>query len=177
MKMRFVQAKNKPIPVGDGLRICVAGMFLSVMFCLTTSTAAAAPQTIKPGEIWPDDRGRHVQAHGGGIIRFGDAWYWFGEDRTAGLPRTNRYVSCYSSPDLAHWTFHNDVVKFSDPANLGRGWVLERPKVFYNARTKKFVMYMHFDNRGYKFAGVGVATCDTRGRRLSICEQFPSAGA
>jgi len=161
MKARFVQVNNKPILAGNRLRICVAGTLLPVMVCLITTTAAAAPQTIKPGEIWPDDRGRHVQAHGGGIIKFGDAWYWFGEDRTAGLPRTNRFVSCYSSPDLAHWTFRNDVVKFSDPADLVRGWILERPKVFYNARSKKFVMYMHFDNRGYKFAGVGVATCDT----------------
>jgi hypothetical protein len=161
MKTHSAQAKGKPIPVGNSLRICVAGTLLPVMLCLITATATATPQTIKPGEIWPDDRGRHVQAHGGGILKFGDTWYWFGEDRTEGLPRTNRYVSCYSSPDLAHWTFRNDVVKFSDPANLGRGWILERPKVFYNARTKKFVMYMHFDNRGYRFAGVGVAVCDT----------------
>ena len=29
-----------------------------------------------------DDRGRHIQAHGGGIIRLGDTFYWFGEDRS-----------------------------------------------------------------------------------------------
>src|SRR5271165_5382846 len=66
------------------------------------------PQTIVPGAIWPDDRGRHVQAHGGGIIKFGDAYYWFGEQRAQGLDRALRYVSCYSSKDLAHWTFHKD---------------------------------------------------------------------
>jgi hypothetical protein len=44
---------------------------------------------------------------------------------------------------------------------------LERPKVFYNAKTKKYVMYMHIDGalpgekKGYNFARVGVATCDT----------------
>ena len=157
----FMQMKDKPIPINSGWKTRVTGLRLSAVFCLATMTATAVPQLIKPGEIWPDDRGRHVQAHGGGILKYGEAWYWFGEDRAAGLPRTNRFVSCYSSPDLAHWTFRGDVVKFSDPANLGRGWILERPKVFYNARTKKFVMYMHFDNRGYKFAGVGVATCDT----------------
>jgi len=161
MKARFGQAKGRPLLDRNRLRISAAGTILAMMLCLVTATAAAAPQTIKPGEIWPDDRGRHLQAHGGGILKFGDAWYWFGEDRTAGLPRTNRFVSCYSSTDLAHWSFRGDVVKFSDPANLGRGWILERPKVFYNAQTKKFVMYMHFDNRGYRFAGVGVAVCDT----------------
>ena len=28
----------------------------------------AAPPTILPGAVWPDDRGQHVQAHGGGVI-------------------------------------------------------------------------------------------------------------
>ena len=36
-----------------------------------------------PGETWPDDRGRHIQAHGGGILKEGDTFYWFGEDRAA----------------------------------------------------------------------------------------------
>jgi len=40
--------------------------------------------------------------------------------------------------------------------------VLERPKVFYNEPTKKFVMYAHIDGKGgYKFASVAVFTCDT----------------
>src|SRR3974390_2468652 len=94
---------------------------------LTALSALAAPQTIRPGEVWPDNRGQHVQAHGGGIIKLGDTYYWFGEDRTRGLARSNRYVACYSSTNLAQWTFRNQVVKLSDPENLGPGWVLERP--------------------------------------------------
>ena len=49
--------------------------------CLMATLAAAAPQTFQPGEVWPDDRDQHIQAHGGGIIKFGDTYYWFGEDR------------------------------------------------------------------------------------------------
>ena len=45
---------------------------------------ARGPQTIVPGAIWPDDRGQHVQAHGGGIIKLGDTYYWFGEERCPG---------------------------------------------------------------------------------------------
>ena len=52
-----------------------------------------------------------------------------------------RYVSCYSSKDLAHWTFRNQVIKLADPENFGRGWVLERPKVYYNEKTNK--VYQH----------------------------------
>src|ERR1035437_2430461 len=122
---------------------------------------AAGPQTIHPGDVWPDDRGQHVQAHGGGIVKVGDAWYWFGEDRSQGLDPARRYVSCYSSNDLAHWTFRNQVMKQADPGDLGARFVLERPKVFYNAKTKKYVMYMHIDDARYALARVGVAVSDT----------------
>jgi hypothetical protein len=71
-------------------------------------------------------------------------------------------VACYSSTDLARWRFRRQVVKLSDPENLGRNWVLERPKVYYNAKTKKFVMYAHIDGKGqYRFASVAIFTCGT----------------
>ncbi len=119
-------------------------------------------QRIVPGGIWPDDRGQHVQAHGGGIIKFGETFYWFGEQRGPGLEFGKRYVSCYSSTDLAHWTFRKNVLQLGDPEHFGGRWILERPKVFYNEKTKTFVMYMHIDGggNGYNLARVGVATCD-----------------
>jgi len=136
------------------------GMSL-LLLTLGATAPFAAPQTISPGGVWPDNRGQHIQAHGGGIIRVGGTYYWFGEDRGQGLDPTKRYVSCYASTDLAHWTFRNQVMKQSDPGDLGLRFVLERPKVFYNARTKKFVMYMHIDDARYALARVGVAVSDT----------------
>jgi hypothetical protein len=127
----------------------------------TTTMLPAAPETIQPGALWPDDQGAHIQAHGGGILKRGDTFYWFGEDRAQTNDHRLRYVSCYASKDLAHWTHRRQVVQLADPENLGRGWVLERPKVFYHAPTKKFVMYAHIDNGSYKFASVAVLTCDT----------------
>ncbi|HEY3838975.1 MAG TPA: family 43 glycosylhydrolase [Bryobacteraceae bacterium] len=132
---------------------------------LSAAVAVAAPQVIKPAEVWPDDRGQHIQAHGGGIIKVGDTFYWFGEDRGRNLDPALRYVSCYASKDLAHWTFRNQVIRLADPENFGRGWVLERPKVFYNRKTRNYVMYMHIDGNtaegSYKIARVGVATSST----------------
>ena len=131
------------------------------------AASAGPPVEIKPGEIWPDDRGQHIQAHGGGILKVGGAYYWFGEDRARDNDRDLRCVSCYSSEDLGRWKFRNQVLKLADPENFGRSWVLERPKVFCNAKTKKFVMYMHIDGPGpgggggYNLARVGVAVCDT----------------
>jgi hypothetical protein len=133
---------------------------------LVLSSAFAAPEKISPGATWLDDRDKHIQAHGGGIIKVGDTYYWFGEDRAPDNPRGKRYVSCYASKDLAHWRFRNQVLQQADPENFGRRWILERPKVFYNEKTKKFVMYMHIDGPmpgqqgGYLLARVGVATCD-----------------
>jgi len=128
---------------------------------MMSPSAFADPQTINPGEIWPDDRGNHINAHGGGILQQGGTYYWFGEDRSQGLDPDKRYVSCYASTDLAHWTFRNRVLQLSDPENFGPKWVLERPKVYYNDTTKQYVMYMHVDSGDYKLARVGVATCDT----------------
>jgi len=122
----------------------------------------ATPKIIRPGAVWPDNRGQHVQAHGGGIIKLGDIYYWFGEDRSRDNEPKYRYVACYSSTDLVHWMFRRQVVKLSDPELLGGNWVLERPKVFHNSKTKKFVMYAHIDGKGdYKFASVAVFICDT----------------
>ncbi len=132
-------------------------MALSLLPCLLS----AAPQAIRPGEVWPDDRGQHIQAHGGGVIKLADTYYWFGEDRSQGFERTKRYISCYASKDLAHWTFRNQVIKTLNPENLGPGWVLERPKVFFNSQTKKYVLYAHLDDARYRLARVAVATCDT----------------
>ena len=137
--------------------------FLSIL--LLSPLLSAAPQTIRPGEIWPDNRGQHIQAHGGGIVRLRDTFYWFGEDRGQNLDPQLRYVSCYASQDLVHWSFRNQVIKLADPENFGPGWVLERPKVFYNEKTRTYVMYMHIDGRtaegNYKIARVGIATSST----------------
>ena len=136
----------------------------SLLLAAAAAFPQATPDAIRPGEVWPDNRGQHIQAHGGGIIRLGKTFYWFGEERARGLDPAKRYVSCYSSTDLVHWTFHKDVLQLADPENFGPRWVLERPKVFYNAKTKKFVMYMHIDGNTaegqYKIARVGVAISD-----------------
>lgn len=134
-------------------------------FGLLTGEASAQKNVIRPAEVWPDTDGNHIQAHGGGIIRIGKLYYWYGEQRRQGLDPEYRYVSCYSSKDLVNWRFMGDALKMKDPDSIGRTWVLERPKVFYNAKTGKYVMYMHLDGprgggSGYLYARVGVAVSD-----------------
>ncbi len=107
-----------------------------------------------------------MQAHGGGILLSGRTYYWFGEDRTRGLDPDKRYVACYSTRDLTHWSFRNRVLALGDPENLGPTRIVERPKVFFNAKTGTYVMYFHVDGPApgkpgdYNLARVGIATCD-----------------
>lgn len=67
---------------------------------MSLTIAAQNNKIIRPGEIWPDNNGSHIQAHGGGINRIGDIYYWYGEKRSKGLDTNHRYVSCYSSNNL-----------------------------------------------------------------------------
>lgn len=58
-------------------------------------------------------------------------------------------VSCYSSKDLLNWKFEGIVlpaVKDDEKHDLHPSKVLERPKVIYNEKTKKFVMWAHVES-------------------------------
>ncbi|MFO1477948.1 MAG: family 43 glycosylhydrolase [Verrucomicrobiota bacterium] len=131
-----------------------------LMAAWVLAAGQAGAEGIKPGSLWLDNRGRHIQAHGGGITRVGGTYYWFGEDYSPENPKDQRCVACYSSENLVDWTFRKQVVRLSDPEHLGPGWVLQRPKVFYNAATKQYVLYAHIDDGSYKFASVAVFKCD-----------------
>jgi hypothetical protein len=128
---------------------------------LWAKTAHSQPDYIQPGAVWLDTQGHQIEAHGGGILYHDHVWYWFGEDRTRGLDPDKRYVACYSSQDLIHWTFRGRPLQLSDPEHIGRDWVLERPKVFYSRSTRQFVMYFHLDDSQYKVARVATAISST----------------
>ena len=134
---------------------------IALVFALYAAAQMSfASPKIRPGEQWLDNRGKQIQAHGGSIIAWGGRYYWFGEDRSSQNDPEKRYVSCYSSKDLMHWRFRRQVVALADPDHLGPNWILERPKVFYNSRTRRFVLYAHLDNASYKAARVAVAVSD-----------------
>lgn len=138
-------------------------VIIAVLFLVVTGQLAAekSADVIRPGEVWLDNRGQEIQAHGGGILRVRDTYFWFGEDRSQTNDPDKRYVSCYSSKDLVHWKFRRQVLAIGNPESLGTRVILERPKVFYSKATKTYVMYMHLDTPGYKLARVAIATSKT----------------
>src|SRR3954470_15804862 len=108
-------------------------LMAAIVLIASAAVASAGPETIRPGEVWPDDRGKHVQAHGGGILKQGETYYWFGEDRSKDNESTKRYVACYSSTDLVNWTFRRQVVAQTSPFPKApeKWWTIERPKVYH----------------------------------------------
>lgn len=60
--------------------------------------------------------------------------------------------------------------------SLSNEWILEHPKVFYNAKTKKYVMYFHLDDKGYKVAQVGIAVCDRPDGNFKFVKRFRPLG-
>ncbi|MBN1844419.1 MAG: family 43 glycosylhydrolase [Sedimentisphaerales bacterium] len=141
--------------------------FITGMMLLWISTAGGAEGvSFKPGQIWPDDNGVHINAHGGGILLYAGTYYWFGEHKTAGRRgnRANVGVHCYSSTDLYHWRDEGVALGVSDDPQsvIFRGCIIERPKVIHNAKTGKFVMWFHLEliGQGYEAARTGLAVSD-----------------
>lgn len=114
-----------------------------------------------PGEIWEDDQGVHINAHGGGILFHEGTYYWFGEHKGEETNAALVGVTCYSSTDLYNWKNEGVALAVSeDPDSpIVKGSTIERPKVIFNAKTGKFVMYFHLElkGRGYEAAHVAVA--------------------
>jgi len=125
----------------------------------TAGPAQAAAQTITNGTQFTDSSGNVVHAHGGGVIKVGSYYYWFGEHRNA--DNTFQYVDAYRSSDLKNWEFRNHVLSQSSASELASANI-ERPKVMYNASTGKFVMWMHKENGSdYSEARAAVAVSST----------------
>jgi beta-xylosidase len=142
------------------------GLFIISLFFCQQATPQVNNTSVKPGEIWPDTEGNHINAHGGGILYHKGVYYWFGESR---LPRgekerTKYGVSCYSSKDLVNWKNEGLALRvINDTSSLLQpGCVIERPKVLYNRRSGRFVMWFHHElkGQGYKAALTGVAVSD-----------------
>ena len=116
------------------------------------------------GGLWKDTSGKHINAHGGNILQYRGTYYWYGETRSNNGPVSSLGVSCYTSKNLRDWTSRGFVLHVSDDTNsdIQKGCIIERPKVLYNAKTKKFVMWFHLElkGRGYEAARAAVAVSD-----------------
>ncbi|WP_347160421.1 glycoside hydrolase family 43 protein [Pontibacter chitinilyticus] len=141
-------------------------LFVLLLLCAAQIVQAQRNSSFKPGQLWPDTEGTHINAHGGGILYYNGRYYWFGEHKVAG-PQGNKAmvgVSCYSSDDLYNWKNEGIALKVAEDttSEITKGSVIERPKVIYNQKTGKFVMWFHLElkGQGYSAARTAVAVAD-----------------
>ena len=144
-----------------------------------------------------DTNGNQIQAHGGQIQKLTvdgvEKYYWIGEDKTNDY-RPVGGVHVYSSTDLYNWDdegivlrtmenpdqFENDEYFKALYGDLSEeekekifvdldknNTVMERPKMLYNDKTGKYVIWFHADGRypgsdaDYGKAKAGVAISDS----------------
>lgn len=120
---------------------------------MTPQEANGERRAIRPGTTFPDTEGRVAQLHGIGVLRIGERFFAWGEDKSAGSTFTA--VACYSSPDLVDWTFEGNALE-PDGADLGPDMVVERPKVLQRP-DGMFVLLFHLDTVDYSLAQLGFA--------------------
>ena len=120
---------------------------------------------IRSGQIWLDTNGKPIQAHAGSILQVADTFYWYGENKEFTNGKSDTWttgVRCYASKDLASWSNLGLIVPpdNADPRSPlnPRTTKLDRPHLLFNARTKKFVMWVKvMDSEGRQTRTVLVA--------------------
>jgi hypothetical protein len=100
--------------------------------------------TIHNDFFWYDTDGNLINVRSGALRKFGDLYYWYG-----GAPNDHNQT-CYSSPDLVHWTYKGIVLTTTGDAN--------RMDILYNATTKQYVIFLKYIGNGAYF---GIATGST----------------
>ena len=128
---------------------------------VTTTNFEDTKSAFTPGEIWKDINGEVINAHGGGVLFQNGTYYWYGEIRGE---KESKGVNVYSSKDLYNWKLEGiALATVSDPeSDIVRGSIIERPKVIFNKKTGKYVMWFHLElkGKGYDAARAAVAVSD-----------------
>ena len=118
-------------------------LLLSLLMC--AASLLAMGQGMVNGQKWLDTNGKHINAHGGNVMEWKGTYYWYGENRPDRGFTTEVGVEVYSSQDLKQWTDEGVALAVSEEKghDIERGCIMERPKVVYNEKTKKFVMLLN----------------------------------
>ena len=138
-----------------------------LILSVTNALFAQSNGQFELGGVWNDTENNVINAHGGGILKHSDTYYWFGEIKGNGKNGhlALKGVSCYASKDLYNWKNEGIALKVVEDTTslLQSGCLIERPKVIYNAKTKKFVMWFHHElkGQGYAAALTGCAVADS----------------
>jgi hypothetical protein len=160
----------------------VSALFLQTGFCQEKNKQQL---NIHPAHVWPDNKGKHINAHSGGVTYYNGVYYWHGEYKIEGKAEKDTAdggISCYTSTDLMNWQNAGVVmsVDYNNPqSDIAHGCILERPKVIFNELTKKFVAFfkLYLKGDGYATAYVGVATANSPLGPFTYSHKFLACGS
>lgn len=155
--------------------LSIIPLILSGMSALMMIASADPIVTVhsefRPGQPWPDSRGVHINAHGFCVLDFGGRHYWYGAHKIEGKTEDEKNeagVRCYVSDDLMNWQDQGLVLSVFEKdshRDLADAFILDRPKVIYQASSKTFLLYFKLyppkskgGKSGKDYAWVGVAT-------------------
>lgn len=171
------------------IKTIIRSVALGLPLALSALTAGASGPMVQ-GDKWLDTDGNPINAHGAGMLYHDGCYYLYGEYKQGEtiLPEWATWecyrtdvtgVSCYSSDNLKDWRFEGLALKAeADPASdLHASKVLERPKVVYNKKTGKFVMWAHVESADYSKAAAGVAVSDSPTGPFEYLGSFRPNGA
>jgi hypothetical protein len=147
--------------------------YASALFAWPAQASSGTLTSFTPGKDWFDVDGKIIDCHAGNILYQEETrtFFWFGEHR--GSPAG---ASCYSSQDLYTWKYRGVALNTGATEGL-KGGFIERPKVAYNKKTNKYVMWFHYENSGsYGLAHQGVAVCDSAPGPYKFLEHFSPNG-
>ena len=147
----------------------------AILSCILAMSAPHAVSGPSGGQWyppdWKDTDGNLIQARGAGILFHKGVYYLYGENKDGptkpggcGARVDLIGIQCYSSRDLVRWKNLGIVlapVPGDESHDLHPSKILERPKVIYNRKTKKFVMWVHIDAWDYSAGLAGVAVSDS----------------
>ena len=127
------------------------------------AAAALSFHSFRSGEQWLDTEGNPIDAHGGGFLKHGPTYYWYGSSRNALNPPCchDRGINLYTSTDLYNWAYEGLVVRSFNGSSTGNGLDLERPKVIRCTGTGQFVMWVRGTGEGNTPQLLAVATSDS----------------
>lgn len=111
---------------------------------------------VHPGQIILDTNGKPVQAHGFQILKEGDTYYWYGENKeytTRGSHVWTWGIRCYKSQDFYNWEdcgliIPPDTLNPLSPLHYTQS--LDRPHIIKCPATGKYVCWIKsMDEDGY----------------------------
>jgi beta-galactosidase len=158
-------------------RILPLAFLTLILLAMLTPGKSQTRKQFTPGMAWNDIQGDVINAHGGCVLYSRGTYYWFGEKRGQ---RASEGVNVYSSKDLYNWKAEGLALapENSPESDITRSCLMERPKVIYNEKTGKYVMWFHLElkGQGYNAARAAVAISDNPTGPFKFLKSFRPNG-